>query len=609
MWLKSIKKQQLSKIAQVSIIILSFVIGGRLLASPMVYRLFEINESSGFRGGIVFLLSSSIILLAWWEAKNGNFIKILVRKSLYWLGASFLAWTVALLTLKNFIPQVLGVFIALFIGILFCTLILFFLKDLAFESRIEKVAPFIVGAMILVFVVFYTYLCFLRFEAGLSNLYDLGNMEQAVWGTLHGYFLRSTTGALATRLEGHTDLFLVLLVPFYALWPSPKLLLLAQVVIAGLGALPLYLISKKLLKSTSAGLVFALAYLINPLLGASLLFDFHALTLVSSFLLFAFYFLLEKRYIFYFIFILLALSCKEEISLLILALGIYVYFKHNRKVGIATSLMGALWFMLAFGIIIPHFSSNHENKFLVERYSYHGGSQKDILKSFLTRPGLTLINLLDYHKLVYFLYLILPWGALVIFSPFILLALPSFLIYVFSNFWPMYSGGYQYSSVMVFYLAIGTILGIRFWLKRFPHERSLLFGLLLYLFLASMFFGFRYRLRIWGPQRPRFDIKAALEERANKKSEIDRIKTLIPSDVPLSASGAVGVFFAGRKDIYLFPKINNARYIVLDRPSPLNARNSYADYLRDLNNQLLRNKDFQIIFKGNYYLVAKAKKY
>jgi len=589
--------------------LISLLGGSYFLIHPSIRALLEISINQHMMLILIFLIIGGLMIISYFDARSRNklFWLFLTQKGILFFLSAGILFLIANLFFGAKIPRLLAVFFGLTVIAGFGTLTLSSLRDKLnqLDLRTKNFAPFILWGAIIIFIFFYTRLCFLRFEAGLSNLFDLGNMEQAVWGTLHGYFLRSTTGALSSRLEAHVDPFLALFAPFYALWSSPKLLLLVQVIIAGAGALPLYLISQKLLKSSLAGLVFAFAYLISPILGAALLFDFHAITLVSSFLFFALYFLLEKRYLPYFIFILLALTCKEEVSLLIFLLGIYVYFKHNKKIGVSTAFLGLSWFLLAFFVIIPYFSGQKDNIFLIERYSHLGASQKDIVKAFIKQPGVVIKSLWDINKLLYVLYLILSFGGLMLFSPFVVLGCPSFLINILSNFWSMYSGGYHYSAPLLFYLLIGSIFGLKLWLKQ--RGKNIFYALLVFIFLSSLFYGYYFRLSIWGPQRERFNVEAAINEKQIKKEEIKKIKEMVPPDVAISTSGACGVFFAGRKNIYLFPRIDDAAYIVLDRPIPLDASNSYADYLRKLNNQLFQNKDFEIIFKGNYYLVGKRK--
>src|SRR4029078_12507591 len=78
----------------------------------------------------------------------------------------------------------------------------------------------------------------LRHRAYNTGRFDLGNMVQAVWATAHGHPLRVTdlTGEQISRLGAHFDPILVVFAPFWRLWPSPDLLLVAQAVAVALGA-------------------------------------------------------------------------------------------------------------------------------------------------------------------------------------------------------------------------------------------------------------------------------------------------------------------------------------------------------------------------------------
>ena len=64
-------------------------------------------------------------------------------------------------------------------------------------------------------------------------------MEQTIWNTLHGHIFEFTNPngtTIVSRLAFHADFILVLLAPIYALWQDPRLLLLIQTAILGLGA-------------------------------------------------------------------------------------------------------------------------------------------------------------------------------------------------------------------------------------------------------------------------------------------------------------------------------------------------------------------------------------
>src|SRR5690242_1724407 len=95
---------------------------------------------------------------------------------------------------------------------------------------------------------------------------DLGDMVQAIWSTSHGHLLESTTpvGHQVSRLGGHVDPFLVLLVPLWWAWSSPIALLVFQAVAVASGALPVYWLARKYLKGQRAACHFAFAYVLFP---------------------------------------------------------------------------------------------------------------------------------------------------------------------------------------------------------------------------------------------------------------------------------------------------------------------------------------------------------
>src|SRR5438094_2717448 len=70
------------------------------------------------------------------------------------------------------------------------------------------------------------------YRAFLDHRFDLGNMTQAVWSTahLHPFEVTELTGRQITRLGAHVDPLLAFFAPFWWVWPSPGMLLTAQVV-------------------------------------------------------------------------------------------------------------------------------------------------------------------------------------------------------------------------------------------------------------------------------------------------------------------------------------------------------------------------------------------
>src|SRR3989338_2200462 len=73
--------------------------------------------------------------------------------------------------------------------------------------------------------------------------FDLGNMTQMVWNTLHGRFMY-LTDYFGTNLPrwamSHVDPILLLFVPVFVFFPHPLTLIIAQVILVIFSALILY---------------------------------------------------------------------------------------------------------------------------------------------------------------------------------------------------------------------------------------------------------------------------------------------------------------------------------------------------------------------------------
>src|SRR5213083_2488226 len=181
--------------------------------------------------------------------------------------------------------------------------------------RIARARPLLWAAMA-AYAAGFAALSVLRHEAFETGRFDLGNMVQAVWSTAHGHLLQVTDlhGEQISRLAAHVDPILVVFAPLWWIWPSPDLLLAAQALALGLGALPVFWLARKHLGSARAGLGFALAYLLYPATGWLTLNEFHPVALGTPLLLFAFWYLDEDRLLPFALAAISAAACKEEIA-------------------------------------------------------------------------------------------------------------------------------------------------------------------------------------------------------------------------------------------------------------------------------------------------------
>jgi uncharacterized membrane protein len=357
--------------------------------------------------------------------------------------------------------------------------------------------------LIVAFAVFFSALAVQQHHTFQTNGLDLGNVDQALWNTAQGRFLQFTLMTpIRSRLALHIEPILLLFVPFYWLdLGSPELLLIAQATLVALGAWPLYqlsIVNCQLSISTTADhtfqnlqtqasnsqtripkpeprswllLAFPLAYLLLPTLESAVLFDFHAVTLASTFLLFAFWFLERKKDGWFIICCLLAMACKEDMPLAVAMLGLYAGLARRRwrLAGLIIGLSTA-WFVVAFFMIQPRFAVG--GNIQLDRYAWLGDNPLAMAQTSITQPGLVFEHLWQQADLPgYLIALFFPTAFLALFSPLTLLPmLPTLAINLLSNnpfTWRLED--FHYGAPLAPFLFISTIYGlsrINQWMQR-----------------------------------------------------------------------------------------------------------------------------------------------
>jgi uncharacterized membrane protein len=262
-------------------------------------------------------------------------------------------------------------------------------------------------------------LSILRHRAFSTGRFDLGNMVQAVWSTAHGHPLQITglRGDQISRLGAHFDPILAAFAPFWLVWPSPDLLLITQAIAVALGALPVYWLACKHVGSERAGLGFALAYLLYPPTQWLTLNEFHPVALACPLLLFGFWYLDEDRLVPFAIFGLLAATTKEEVALVVGALGIWYALTHRRRLeGASILVAGTAVALIAIEVVIPHFNRAGTSSFFT-RYSEVGSTPGGIVHTAITDPWKIVTTAVTGRGLGYLARLVLPLGLLVLAAP------------------------------------------------------------------------------------------------------------------------------------------------------------------------------------------------
>jgi len=444
----------------------------------------------------------------------------------------------------------------------------------------------------------------LRHEAFFTGRFDLGNMVQAVWSTAHGRPLRMTDlhGDQISRLAAHVDPILVAFAPLWWLWPSPQMLLVVQACAVAVGAIPVFLLARKHLAPSRAGLGFGLAYLLYPATGWLTLNEFHPVALATPLLLFAFWYLDEDRLLPFSVCALAAATCKEEIALVVAGFGIwYALVRRRWRVGAAIAVIGGAWAVVAIAIVIPHYNAGAESDFY-GRYSEVGGSAGGILKTAFTHPLRIAEAAFSARDLHYLVDLVAPLAALCLLAPLVLVAaLPELAINLLSSATTQTSIHFHYTAGLIPPLVIGAIFGAKR-LSRWalPVAAAVVLAALIGNYRLGPIPGWRHV-----PGGQTFQATAAHVTAHDHVA--DRALRLIPADAVVSATNTLGAHLSARRRVLSFPFIEDSKWVAADETQP-----GYADRYAPVPTAtqlaaLRRNPEWRLVFEEDGILIFRRR--
>jgi len=470
--------------------------------------------------------------------------------------------------------------------------------DFLFRNKTEVILAF----LIFLYIGFFSFLHIVRHDSLHSNYYDLAIMDQTVYNTFKGRILEVTNPEGINnfkRMAIHNDIILAFLAPFYFIFSGAQTLVVVQTIVIALGAIPIYLLGKMILKSKPLGLTFAFAYLMYAPLQRAGNFDFHAVMLAVTFLLFMFYFFLRKKYWISFIFFVLSIFSKEQISLtagfFAAIMAAFAYRKNDRKqlfFSILIFVIGVIWFVASIWLITPYFRGGQH--FALSRYESLGDGPFDVIKKIFTNPGLYTSLIFNYDNLSYLFLLLFPLGFLSLFSPgYLLIALPEFMVNFLSNHPQMRGIDNHYAAIIMPFVFISAIFGVNEILKRkILDSRKIILMIIVFTFVMSYYKGLLP-----------YSKDSSLNLFLTHRSEMDSVKIwenkLKDENISVSVSESLGAHFSQRIKMYRFSETYRyADYVLIMKSDIYNDWLDKKQAIKDYE-KLKGDKGYNMIYKDN----------
>ncbi len=380
--------------------------------------------------------------------------------------------------------------------------------------------------------------------------YDSALYDQGMW--LLSQFDAPFVTLMGRNLFGdHTSFVLLLLVPLYWIAPGAWIMFTAQSAAIAAGAIPVFLYARRRLGSEWWALIGAGTYLLHPAVGWTNLENFHPDAFLGVFVGFAIYAALERRWRLYGVFVVLSLLVKEDVSLVIVPLGVWVALRRDRRIGLLT-VFGSLAFMAVAMFVVMRSLIGVPTR---NTWRIPFGGVRGFVETTFTDPMRLVDHLRSDGRPWYLVQMTAPFAWLFARLPDVALISGVVLFTnILSTFWYQYQIDYHYSLVAVPALAIGTVYAIGAMRDhaveirgRSTRVRSRPLAMVV-LAAAALTTAYLWAPMPWGRTPMFYGDRSSVQATAARE-----LFELIPDDAVVSANYRLTPHLAYRQEIYQFP--------------------------------------------------------
>ena len=334
-----------------------------------------------------------------------------------------------------------------------------------FARPIDRRANLILAIALIAYVAFSTATSLHRL-ARFEHAPMIGLFGQSYWTQLRGFAFANTQesidGTLGSHFAIHFSPALLILAPFYSLWPKPVVLVVAQAVVLALAMLPLAALLRPHAGRGVAALL-SIALLLVPIFAFGAARDFHDSNFLPAPLLAATLAMERRGWPWFALFAALALGVREDAGLVLAALGVVALCRGlGWRAALAIAGSGLLWTVAVTRLVMPRFASagmiTDPQGFFVAMFGQWGATPLAAIRGILTRPA-AVLHALTNRDAVRYVYLVLR--PLLVLPPFgdwaALVALPGLAINLLSRYAFMRAAELPYTLVPSAFLTLAAM--------------------------------------------------------------------------------------------------------------------------------------------------------
>lgn len=403
---------------------------------------------------------------------------------------------------------------------------------------------------------------------------DLSFFTQSLWNLVAGNGLRTTIGFRGPHLFAeHFYLTHALWAPLYALIPSASVLFFGQALGIALSGVAIFLVGRTHGIEPGLAALAAIAFMLQPTLhGAAAginFYGYHPDTLFPPLFLFAYLALRKERLAAFWLLCLACLATLEQSAFVLAPFGLFIYMDGRKKLGLAVAVVSTAWFVAATRYAVPTFGDG--------RTPYYFKAAKFFDSS--------LVVYMAREWIEYVVQFGILLAGLPLLSGFSLVAVPISVVYM-----QALSVGYTvplailswHTDLVLPVLGVAAVRGLSWLVRRFDRLRASIYAVCVAWCAALGAVTYAYVYAKPAPVIP-----------ADKRAALGALKQMIPATADLSASYFTAAHFSNRKNLWIFPKIAEAEYVLV------NAEKDF-DYHKDEDStyrELRAGTEFTVIFE------------
>jgi uncharacterized membrane protein len=435
----------------------------------------------------------------------------------------------------------------------------------------EKTIHIILGFMVALYISYFSAYQIQRHDVFETSL-DTLSVEQPLWNTLHGQFLRATyypvTGETVadfndrktdSLLGDHVQLSLLSLLIPYLIAPRTETLFVVLSIGIGLGAIPLFRLAKRRLGSPWLALLFAIGYLFLPAVETNTGWDIHGASFLPPLLLAALDAAETKHIKTWWGLTILAMGFREDLPIFVGWAMIWMVPRPLRRQAWVLFAAGLVFSLASFLIIIPHFGGGG-TPYIVRFFPLGTPITVQGIWSAISQPSFwqfDLGNLIAYNLRLGLPLLFLYYAS----APAMLAMAPLMLANSLSWYQQtQYPYLYHYSAPLIPWAILGTIDGFRKITRSLKQFRPALkwngvIGVALGTSILATHWMLGYtplsRGFIW-------------PEPTGRETIANELINIIPKEAVVSAETHLGAHLAQYGTVRFFPDMRDATWLLLD---------------------------------------------